>query len=57
MGRACSVDGENTNACRTLVKKSEGKIPLPKPRSTRVNNIKMDLREIRRGGLAQDRNQ
>jgi hypothetical protein len=43
MGRALARM-EKTNACRTLVGKSEGKIPLGRPRRRWVNNIKMDLR-------------
>jgi hypothetical protein len=38
--------GENRNAYRILVGKPEGKRPLGRPRSRRVDNIKMDLREI-----------
>ena len=44
---------------RVLVGKPEGKKPLERPRPRWVNNIKMDLREVGRGGdwmeLAQDR--
>jgi hypothetical protein len=32
-------------------RKSEGKRPLGRPRRRRVNNIKMDLREIGWGGM------
>jgi hypothetical protein len=38
--------GEKRNACRILVGKPEGKRPLRRPRRRRVDNIKMDLREI-----------
>jgi hypothetical protein len=38
---------EKRNACRILVGKPEGKIPLGRPRRRWVDNIKMDLREIR----------
>jgi hypothetical protein len=38
--------GENRNAYTIFVGKPEGKIPLGKPRSRWVCNIKMDLREI-----------
>jgi hypothetical protein len=34
------------NACRILMGKPEGKRPLGRTRRKRVNNIKMDLREI-----------
>jgi hypothetical protein len=60
MGGACSTNGENRNAYRLLVGKPEGKRPLGRPRCMRVDNIKIDLGEIRWGGmewmgLAQDR--
>jgi hypothetical protein len=50
------------NAYRILVGKPEGKRPLVRPRRIYVDNIKMDLREIRWDGvdwidLAQDRDQ
>jgi hypothetical protein len=62
MGRACSTNGERRNAYRIVVKKPEVKGPLGRPRRRWVNNIKIDLREIERGGmdwisLAQDRDQ
>jgi hypothetical protein len=52
--------GEDRNAYRLLVRKSEGKRPLGKPRRRWVDNIKMDLLDIGWGGvdwigLAQDR--
>jgi hypothetical protein len=37
---------EKRNAYRILVGKLEGKRPLARPRRRRVDNIKMDLREI-----------
>jgi hypothetical protein len=60
MGGACSTNQENRNACRILVGKPEGKRPLGRPRRRWEDNIKMDLRKIRWGGmdwidLAQDR--
>jgi hypothetical protein len=53
---------EKRNAYRILVGKPEGKRPLGRPRRRWVDNIKMDLREIRWDGmdwieLAQDRDQ
>jgi hypothetical protein len=50
------------NAYRILVGKPEGKRPRERPRHGRVDNIKMDLREIVWDGmdwidLAQDRDQ
>jgi hypothetical protein len=52
--------GENRNAYRVLVGKSERKRPLGRLRHSWVDNIKMDLREIKWGGMewidvAQDR--
>jgi hypothetical protein len=62
MGRACSTNEEKRNAYRILVEKPEEKRPLGTPRHRRVDNIKMDLREIGWDGMdwsdmAQDRNQ
>jgi hypothetical protein len=50
------------NTYRILEETLEGKRPLGRPRRTWLNNIKMDIREIRRDGvdwidLAQDRGQ
>jgi hypothetical protein len=52
--------GEKRNVYRLLVGKPEGKRPLGRPRRRWMNNIKMDLSEIRVNvvdwiGLAQDR--
>jgi hypothetical protein len=54
--------GEKINACRRLVGNPEGKRLLGRPRRRWMDNIKMDLREIRLDGmdwidLAQDRDQ
>jgi hypothetical protein len=56
--------GEKRNACRILVRRSEGKRPLGRPRPTRrwLDNIKMVHNEIGWGGmdcidLIQDRDQ
>jgi hypothetical protein len=54
--------GLKMNADRALVGIPEGKRPLERPRRKWVDNIKMDLREIGRGGmdwidLSQDRDQ
>jgi hypothetical protein len=38
--------GDKRNACKILVGKPEGKIPLGRPRRRWVENIKIDLREI-----------
>jgi hypothetical protein len=51
MGRACSTNGEKRNAYRILVGKPDGKRPLGRPRRRWVDNIKMDLREIRWDGM------
>jgi hypothetical protein len=52
--------GEKRNTYRLSVEKSEGKRPLGRPRRRWMDNIKMDLLEIRFNvvdwiGLAQDR--
>jgi hypothetical protein len=62
MGRECGTNGEKRNAYRILVGNPEVKTPLGRSRRRWVDNIKMDLREIDRGGmdwidLAQDRDQ
>jgi hypothetical protein len=54
--------GKKRNAYRILVGMLERKIPLGKPRRRWVDNIEMDLREIRWDGVdwidqAQDRDQ
>jgi hypothetical protein len=54
--------GAKRNAYRILVGKPEGKRPLGRPRRRRVDNIKMDLREIEWDGMdwidpAEDRDQ
>jgi hypothetical protein len=47
MGRACDTyRGEKRNVCKILLGKPEGNKPLGRCRRRRVNNIKMDLREI-----------
>jgi hypothetical protein len=53
---------DKRNAYRILVGKPEGKRPLGKPRRRWLDNIKIDVRVIRWGGmewmnLAQDRDQ
>jgi hypothetical protein len=45
------MNGEKRNACRILVGKPEGKIPLRRPRRRWVDNVKMDLRERRWDGI------
>jgi hypothetical protein len=47
MGRACNTNGVEEE----LVGKPEGKRPLGRPRCTRMDNIKMDLREIKWGDV------
>jgi hypothetical protein len=52
--------GEDRKAYKVLVGKPKGKRPLVRPRHRRVGGIRMDLREIWRGGvewiqLSQDR--
>jgi hypothetical protein len=60
MGRACSAHGEEANVCKILVDRPERTTRLGRPKCRWENNIKMDLREIRWGGmdwihLAQDK--
>jgi hypothetical protein len=51
MGRHVARIGEKKNAYRILVGKPGGKRPLRRPRRRWVDNIKMDLKEIRWDGL------
>jgi hypothetical protein len=62
MGRACSTNGAKRKAYMILVGKPEGKRRLGRAKHKWVGTIKMDLREIGRGGmdlidLAEDRDQ
>jgi hypothetical protein len=62
MGRACSTHGEDKEAYKVLVGKTEGRRPLGRPRCKWDDNMKIDLREIGWGGmvwidLTQDRDQ
>jgi hypothetical protein len=62
MDGACSTNGEKRNAFRLSAGKSKGKRPLKRLRSRWVDNIRMDLGEIRWGGvkwtgLTQDKDQ
>jgi hypothetical protein len=43
--------GEKKNVYRLLVGKPECRRPLGRPRCRWINNIKMDLSEIRLGGV------
>jgi hypothetical protein len=61
MDGSCSTNGEKRNAYKLLVRNSEEKRPLGRPRRRWVDNIRMDLGDVRWGGvdwigLAQDRN-
>jgi hypothetical protein len=61
MGGACSPNGKKRNACRLLVRESEGKSPQGRPRRTWLDNVKMDIGEtgwdaVDWIGLAQDGN-
>jgi hypothetical protein len=47
MGRACRTYGEKRNAYSVLVGNPEGNRPLGRPRRRWVDNIKIELREIR----------
>jgi hypothetical protein len=60
MGGACGTNGGEEKVYRLLVRKSEGKIPLRRPRRRWIYNIEMDLLEIGLGvvdwiGLDPDR--
>jgi len=57
---ACGAYGEETGCIGSWWGKSVGKIPLGRPRSRWVDNIRLDLQEVGCGymdwiGLAQDR--
>jgi hypothetical protein len=49
--------GEKTNECRILMGKPERRRPLGRPRHRLEDNIKMNFRERKFGGMAQDREQ
>jgi hypothetical protein len=51
MGGACSADGEEKGVYRVLVGKPEGKNPLERPSRRWEGNIRMDLQEVRCGGM------
>jgi hypothetical protein len=51
MGEHVARIGEKRNAYRLIVRIEEGKRPLGRPIPMWVDNIKMDLREIRWGGI------
>jgi hypothetical protein len=51
MGGACSVDGMERGVYTVLVGKPEGKRPLGRPRRRWENNIRMDVQEVRCGGM------
>jgi hypothetical protein len=62
IGRVCSINGGEEECTEDLVGKSQGKRSLGRPRRRRVDNVKIDLREIGWGStdwidLVQDRNQ
>ena len=43
--------GEGRDVCRFLMGKPEGRRPLGRPRRRWEDNIKMDLQEVRCGGI------
>jgi hypothetical protein len=51
MGRACSRHGGEEECIQNLVEKPEGMRPLGTPRNRWVDNVKMDHREAKWGGL------
>jgi hypothetical protein len=60
VGGVFGTNGEKRKVYRLLVGTPEGKLPLGRPRRWWIDNMKMDLLEIRLGGvdwigLAQDR--
>jgi hypothetical protein len=59
MGGACSKYEKKRGAYRIVVRRSEGRRPLGRPRRRWEDNIKMDLQEVGWGmdwiELAQDR--
>jgi len=60
MSGACSMYGERTGVYKVLVGILEGKRPLGRPMRRWEDNVKIDLQEMRYGGLdwielAQDR--
>jgi hypothetical protein len=54
MSKACSTNGEERNACRTLLGKPEGKRPQGRPRRRWVDNIKINVREMGWDGMGWD---
>ena len=51
MARHVALMGERRGVCRVLVGKPEGKRALGRPRHRWEDNIKMDLQEVRCGGM------
>jgi hypothetical protein len=47
MGGACSPNGGKKNAYRLLMGKPEGKMPLGRPERGWMDNIRMDVGEVR----------
>jgi hypothetical protein len=61
MGGPCGTNGGKEERLYIIGGKARGKEPLGRPRRRWVDNIRMDLREVRSDdvdwiGLAQDRN-
>jgi hypothetical protein len=53
MGVACRTNWENRNAYMLFVGETEGKRPLGRSKRRWVNNSRVDLREIKWGGMYQ----
>jgi hypothetical protein len=51
MGGVCSTHGAKRAAYSVLMGKPEGRRPLRRPRPRREGNIKIDLRDIKWGGV------
>jgi hypothetical protein len=51
INQVSEIMGEGRGVYRVLVGKPEGKKPLGRPRHRWEDNIKMDLQEVRFGGI------
>jgi hypothetical protein len=51
MGRVCSTNGEKRDADRILFGIQDGKRPLGTPKCRWLDNIKMNLKEVRWGAM------
>jgi hypothetical protein len=51
MGGACDTHGREERCILGLVVRPKGQSPLERPRRRLEDNIKVDLQEVRRGGM------